>query len=743
LAALAAGALVAPGAAGAAPCPNEALRADSPQLADCRAYEMVSPVDMNGNGLEQAFAVSPDGNALAYGTINVFGEAPSSVTGKWLAHRSATEWSSATANAPTLGRVPTAYDEPVALGFSADFSSALIGSRYPFDALDQAPYRNFVQSGNADIYKVLSGGREEWQSHGPVLPDTTEIDRGLSGASADLSKVLFQTKEVLLPGAKESTAQNLYEREGDQLRLVNLDESGKLIPGGAGTGRGLATAGSFYNGSEYQQGSTNQGHPFDPTAVSRDGSRVFFTAPLETAKGPSQLYVRLDAARTELISGCEVVGCAGEGAPDGALFLFAQPDGSAVTFYSPDRLIESAPAEGGIYRFDVATKALTFLTEVNVTTNLGVHDGGLLAASEDGSYLYLCEGGTELAVYHAGKRQTIAPIPCDAAGLPSGAEEPTSGRSGIKFAGAGGITQGEPSITSNAGYLFTTTAAMGNGYPNEGHAEVYRYDTATASLHCLSCRADGAPAQEDSFLNKGAPRPEKTFVSIVSPVTQGVSVRNLSASGDRAFFVSEEALVSSDTDESQDVYEWEAVGSGSCAPGGVGYVAAAAGCVSLVSSGDGAEGAVFEGSSENGDDVFFASYESLVPADTGTELQLYDARVGGGLIAQHQVPATPCGDARECRGAGAGAPASVTAATAHYKGHAKSRRKACAAPRKQAKALRAKAKAARKAASRARAHDQRGKAKRMETKGRKLAKKAGRLARQAKRCTGSNRRAAK
>jgi hypothetical protein len=750
LAALGTVALAAPGAAGAASCPNESLRANSPQLADCRAYELVSPVDMNGNGLEQAFAVSPDGNAVGYGTINVFGdEAPSSVTGKWAARRGSEDWSSATLNVPTLGRVPSAYDEPVALAYSADLSTELLGTRYPVDPLDQAPYKNFSESGDADIYQVWPGGRSEWLSHGPQLPDTEYIDSGLAGASADLSRVFFQSREPLTPETEGSSEPNLYERHGTELSAVNVDEDGVLLPGGAAAGRGWSSAAAFYSGGDYSQGRGAQGHPFDPSAVSRDGSRVFFTAPLESPTASRQLYVRIDGATTEQISRCEFGACAGEGALDGAIFLFASPEGSTVTFYSSDRLIEAAPEGGGVYRYAVDSKTLNFLTPVDTSENVteGLRSGGVLAESEDGSYLYLCQGGDELAVYHDGQVRPIAPIFCDAAASQETATEPTAARSGTEEQGVKGITQGEPGVTANTGYVFATTAGpteIGDGYANEGHSEVYYYDAATAALSCLSCRPDGAPAQADSFLNHSSPRADQPFVAILSPVGVGAAVRNLSATGGRAFFVSTEALVPGDVNDSQDVYEWEMPGTGSCTTASAGYAAASGGCLSLVSSGESPEGAVFQGASEDGEDAFFATYAGLVPADTGTELQLYDARVDGGLAAQHATPPSPCPDASGCRGGSSTTPSATPTMTARFSGPGNSPvTAACVSLPPREKALRTKAKAARQQSSRAGHNHQKGRAKRMRSKSWRLEARAGRLARQAKQCAKANGGAAK
>ncbi len=60
------------------------------------------------------------------------------------------------------------------------------------------------------------------------------------------------------------------------------------------------------------------------------------------------------------------------------------------------------------------------------------------------------------------------------------------------------------------------------------------------------------------------------------------------------------------------------------------------GCLGLISSGRGAEGASFVDASANGFDAFFLTGGSLVPTDPGS-IDLYDARIGGGF----SVPQPP------------------------------------------------------------------------------------------------------
>ena len=163
--------------------------------------------------------------------------------------------------------------------------------------------------------------------------------------------------------------------------------------------------------------------------------------------------------------------------------------------------------------------------------------------------------------------------------------------------------------------LFKSRASL-TGYDSEGHAEIYRYDSAAKQLRCLSCNPTGAPAESDASLQS-----QKVGVSLVWP-------ESLRADGRRAFFESSEPLVARDGDGLQDVYEWEDQGVGVCSQPG--------GCLYLISSPQGRHDEYLWAVSRSGDDVFFLSSDLLVGTDKDETSSIYDARVGGGFAVTTQ-----------------------------------------------------------------------------------------------------------
>jgi hypothetical protein len=148
--------------------------------------------------------------------------------------------------------------------------------------------------------------------------------------------------------------------------------------------------------------------------------------------------------------------------------------------------------------------------------------------------------------------------------------------------------------------------------------------------------------------------------------SQTFNPRALSSDGNRLFFESFEALLPRDTNGKADVYEWmRASAKQACDEAGAElYVPSASGCLSLISSGQSPVDTKFADASPDGSDVFIRTQSSLLPQDIGL-VDVYDARVGGGLPQPPAPPAACEGEA--CQGP-LSAPDDPTPASSAFEG---------------------------------------------------------------------------
>jgi hypothetical protein len=215
--------------------------------------------------------------------------------------------------------------------------------------------------------------------------------------------------------------------------------------------------------------------------------------------------------------------------------------------------------------------------------------------------------------------------------------------------------------------------------------EVYLYDAQSHRLACASCDPTGArpvgvfdnqEAGHELIVDEVHAWSQRWLAASIpgwdGNSSQGTVAqyqpRYLSDSG-RLFFDSADALAPQDTNGLEDVYEYEPEGVGACASSGGAFSEKAGGCISLISSGTSREESALLDASESGGDVFFLTSARLLPQDTDTAFDVYDAHVCGGEgvpCSSAALSPPPCTTADACRTAPTpqpslfGAPSSAT-----------------------------------------------------------------------------------
>jgi hypothetical protein len=158
--------------------------------------------------------------------------------------------------------------------------------------------------------------------------------------------------------------------------------------------------------------------------------------------------------------------------------------------------------------------------------------------------------------------------------------------------------------------------------------EMYSWDADRSLLTCVSCMRDGTPPTNDVLASGGG-----LFM----------------ADDGRTFFTTSDPLVPEDTDEIFDVYEY-VDGRPQLISAGTGHSDVYSGGFFYPPQRTGLEGV-----SHTGVDVYFSTFDTLVPQDhNGNFVKFYDARTGGGFPLEAEL--LPCKAADECHGPGSEAP---------------------------------------------------------------------------------------
>ncbi len=641
-------------------CPNAVIRAQRSQdrLPDCRAYELVSPLDKagadvgvaaSGGGTAGYSGAAGDGNRLVFATPSVaVGDAVRGIQYYATATRTAGAWKTvSTIPGPPPGVVGNFVQHVPSMEFLSDDASAMqFVSNAPWVDSPLLPPDELYHS--LAIYVAHATGSIDWLNK-PVAADAAPLPGSYptntvsvpAGGSADMRTSYFSFCGTLI--AEDAPRVGQPTNFGFYVARDGVVHSAGTLPDGSLDPLGAVQAGDTRLGCSSAAGAS----PDDPESrghqVSRDGSRAFFVSPNPYAPDngglnarPPQLYVHREGKPSLLVSRSPADPATPTPAGVSSIgtsynYAWATPDGRQVVFASTDRLTADAPSGSTVplrYRFDVETEQLTYLPGL---------DGPIKAISEDGQRILfgqtISAGRHHLALYDHGTVHVIDDSP----------DVNVSGDIASVRVSADGSTW---VFSSTAPLRGATTDPLPKPATPGGdgiQSEVYRYVVGDDGATCISCPAPGAPSSLGASVDAFGPH----GTASASTGKPGRPSRNVSTDGKRVFFYTPNALLPQDTNIKGDVYMWED------------------GVLSLISTGKSARNTYLLDSSASGDDVFLATVEELFPGDTDEAYDVYDARVGGGqpAIAKEE---SCSGD--NCQGSLTSPPGAATPPSAAFQG---------------------------------------------------------------------------
>jgi hypothetical protein len=641
-------------------------------LPDGRAWEMVSPPEKEGAPVEALtregglIRASEDGNALTYVVDGALGEeVQGNRSPEWqqvIATRSASGWRSKDIATPSSREKGVAPGRPPEYQFfSPNLSAAIVE---PAGRGAEPPLAPGVTQATIYLRDNVSETFLPLVTEGNVYPGTVfggEIH--FVDATPDIGHAVI-TSNVGLQGPE--SASGLYEWTEGGLQLASILPEG--LPA-----TGLTELGFFNRIRNH--------------AISSSGSRLIFTKKEENT-GRGRLYLR-DMAKSETV---EVDAAQGVSEPERgqAQFQGASTDESRIFFTDTQRLTADStakpgfPAQPDLYECDIfeeGGKLACQLRDLTVDDNKGEHanvQGLILGASEDATRLFFVAQGV-LASNENGNAdsaeaggENMYELRLEGARWTTTFVAQLSSEDSPEWEGNGlgdsaFLTAG---VSPSGRYLAFMSAASPTGYDNVDASaaangahdeEVYLYDSTTSSLRCVSCNPSGerpSGVLDENEAGEGLGLlvdrrkvwlghylagniPGWTADSLTGALFQS---RYLSDDG-RLYFNSPDALVPAAENGKENVYEFEPSGVGGCeSPSG--------GCVSLLSSGTSDRESAFIEATPSGGDIFFITQSQLLPQDTDTAFDIYDARectVGSPCLAAPEPPPPGCGSTEACR----------------------------------------------------------------------------------------------
>ena len=667
------------------PCPNELIRQEtnSSYLPDCRAYELVTPEDAGGVVFIPGTGTPSSSNAenpARFAFEGIFGAVPGSNSpdsrgDTYIATRTPTGWVThyvgvlgsqhLSANTPVasdgleklLDFAESTQEEELLSPFAWEANGASLG-RWPASTGTAVPNGEtnngvfqpspdfshlFISSSNVAFSpEGLTGGLGSAYDYNTVTGTTTLISRLSDGEAME------QAPEYNPYGTRETQPRSDFiESPNPNPEIMRqgmpTEHQPGISPNGSKILMGVPTeAPCHFSFGCYSPSPVHlymriadaltleiaPGHAVDFVAMTADASKVFLTSEEQLTPEDhgtsSQLYMWSEKGEQE-------------GRP---LTLISKPN--ANTGFNSD----SANCHGcGVEPVVTGTIFGEGRGEANTKDDAGTDNS--IAAENGDIYFYSPQqldgskgitGLMNLYDYRDETLQyvtTVQPSPeCNAAGstcrnAPITRMQVSPDDSHAAFVTADQITSND--IAPPVGNCFNgaNEGNVSNGAPPVRNCEeMYSYDPSTGKIVCVSCLQNGELPTHN-----------------VDASTQGLFM----ADDGRTFFSTREALVQTDTNQVEDVYEFvdgrpQLITTGTDAadrPGGHTSAAALEGGLAGVSA--------------NGTNAYFSTRDDLVPSDhNGQYLEYYDARSDGGFPIEPPKP--PCESADECHSAGSSPP---------------------------------------------------------------------------------------
>jgi hypothetical protein len=658
-------------------------------LPDSRQWEMVSPPNklgakirpMGNAGVVEAAA---DGSALTYRAVTPTAAEPAGFAGEeqLLSNRGPAAWSTRNLGIPHPAAVgtPVGQREIEMVQFSPDLGAAVQQPLGPFDpslssqASESTAYlRSLSVSCGAACFRPLVTGKPGFANvpegvHFGEDEKCTPSSTGSAaatgcgpeyyGATDDLSHIVLHSRVGLTSNLEDQGG--LYLWSNGSLRQIDILPNGQVFNGPRGVDLGNAHS------------HTVRG------AISADGSRVIWS----TGEGTEAAnYLRYNATEeqsavvggecTEPSKACTLqldaaeAGC-GTCKSGGGNFQFASNGSSRIFFTDRNPLTAGSGTgsgeenSGDLYECRIVSTGSGALgcDLTDLTPKVGAESaslqGGILGASEDGSYLYFVAEGVLAAnsVDNGAGTQTAQAAQPNLYLTHEGITTFITSLSNGDGNDWSELAEQPTRVSSDGRWLELMSQRSLTGYDNRDLAtgkpvaEVYLLDATTGKLRCASCNPTGARPRGIAYSGlmtnsgglvggggKDGAWAANALVAAVVPgwtdiASNGAEARYqdryLSDSG-RLFFNALDALSPQDSNGTFDVYQYEPPGVGGCSQSSPTFGQTSGGCVGLISSGASRQESAFLDASENGDDVFFLTASKLVPQDEDAAYDVYDA----------------------------------------------------------------------------------------------------------------------